>query len=69
MRRPLRSRSSRTASARTYTPTRKRRGYQRLLDPPGYDVAALASKCGKSQSHLYSRLSLVLAFAVASGNL
>ena len=23
-------------------------GYQRLLDLPGYDVAALASKCGKS---------------------
>lgn len=34
-------------------------GYQRLLDLPGYDVAALASKCGKSQSHIYARLSLL----------
>ncbi len=34
-------------------------GYQRLLDLPGYDVTALASKCGKSQSHIYARLSLL----------
>ncbi len=34
-------------------------GYQRLLVLPGYDVAALASKCGKSQSHIYARLSLL----------
>ena len=34
-------------------------GYLRLLDLPGYDVAALASKCGKSQSHIYARLSLL----------
>ena len=34
-------------------------GYQRLLDSPGYDVAALAEKCGKSESHIYSRLSLL----------
>ena len=34
-------------------------GYQRLLDLPGYDVAALASKCGKSQSHIYARLLLL----------
>jgi ParB family chromosome partitioning protein len=34
-------------------------GYQRLLDLPGYDVAALAFKCGKSQSHIYGRLSLL----------
>ena len=34
-------------------------GYQRLLELPGYDVAALAVKCGKSQSHIYSRLSLL----------
>lgn len=34
-------------------------GYQRLLDQPGYDVAALASKCGKSQSHIYARLTLL----------
>ncbi len=34
-------------------------GYQRLLDLPGYDVAALASKCSKSQSHVYARLTLL----------
>ena len=34
-------------------------GYQRLLDLPGYDVAALASKCGKSLSHVYARLTLL----------
>lgn len=34
-------------------------GYQRLLDLPGYDVAALADKCGKSQSHIYARLTLL----------
>ena len=34
-------------------------GYQRLLDMPGYDVAALAEKCGKSQSHVYARLTLL----------
>ena len=34
-------------------------GYQRLLERPGYDVASLAAKCGKSESHVYSRLSLL----------
>jgi ParB/RepB/Spo0J family partition protein len=34
-------------------------GYQRLLDLPGHDVAGLACKCGKSQSHIYARLSLL----------
>ena len=34
-------------------------GYQRLLELPGYDVAALASKCGKSLSHVYARLTLL----------
>lgn len=34
-------------------------GYQRLLELPGYDVAALASKCSKSQSHVYARLTLL----------
>ena len=34
-------------------------GYQRLLDLPGYDVAALSSKCSKSQSHIYARLTLL----------
>jgi ParB family chromosome partitioning protein len=30
-----------------------------LLDIPGYDVAALAEKSGKSASHIYARLSLL----------
>jgi ParB family transcriptional regulator, chromosome partitioning protein len=30
-----------------------------LLDLPGYDVAALAEKSGKSTSHIYARLSLL----------
>ena len=34
-------------------------GYEALLQRPGYDVAALAAKCGKSESHVYSRLSLL----------
>lgn len=34
-------------------------GYQRLLELPGRDVAGLAAKCGKSQSHIYSRLTLL----------
>ncbi|SEC87442.1 ParB/RepB/Spo0J family partition protein [Terriglobus roseus] len=34
-------------------------GYKRLLEVPGYDVAALASKCSKSQSHIYARLTLL----------
>ncbi len=38
-------------------------GYQRLLDLPGYDVAALASKCGRSQSHICA---VVVASAIFS---
>ena len=34
-------------------------GYKALLERPGYDVAALAAKCGKSESHVYSRLTLL----------
>ena len=34
-------------------------GFQRLLDIPGYDVAALVEKSGKSASHIYARLSLL----------
>jgi ParB family transcriptional regulator, chromosome partitioning protein len=30
-----------------------------LLDPPGYDVATLVEKSGKSASHIYGRLSLL----------
>ncbi len=34
-------------------------GFQQLLDIPGYDVATLVDKSGKSASHIYSRLSLL----------
>jgi ParB family chromosome partitioning protein len=33
-------------------------GYQALLDRPGYDVAAIAGKVGKSESYIYQRLKL-----------
>ena len=33
--------------------------FQRLLDLPGYDVAGLVEKSGKSASHIYARLSLL----------
>ncbi len=40
-------------------PYEEAQGYQRLLDMPGYDVAALVAKSGKSASHIYARLSLL----------
>jgi ParB family chromosome partitioning protein len=40
-------------------PYEEAQGFQRLLDLPGYDVAALVSKSGKSAAHVYSRLSLL----------
>jgi ParB family chromosome partitioning protein len=40
-------------------PYEEAQGFQRLLDIPGYDVAALAAKSGKSPSHIYARLSLL----------
>ena len=40
-------------------PYEEAQGYQRLLDLPGYDVATLAEKTGKSDSHLYARLALL----------
>lgn len=40
-------------------PYEEAQGFQRLLDVPGYDVAALAEKSGKSTSHIYARLSLL----------
>ena len=40
-------------------PYEEARGFQRLLDMPGYDVAALVLKSGKSASHIYARLSLL----------
>jgi ParB family chromosome partitioning protein len=33
-------------------------GYQALLERPGYDVAAIAGKVGKSESYVYQRLKL-----------
>src|ERR1700689_4556567 len=38
-------------------PYEEAQGFQRLLDIPGYDVAALVEKSGKSASHIYARLS------------
>ena len=40
-------------------PYEEAQGFQRLLDIPGYDVAALVEKSGKSASHVYARLSLL----------
>ena len=40
-------------------PYEEAQGFQRLLDMPGYDVAALVEKSGKSAAHIYSRLSLL----------
>ena len=40
-------------------PYEEAQGFQRLLDFPGYDVAALVEKSGKSVSHIYARLSLL----------
>jgi ParB/RepB/Spo0J family partition protein len=40
-------------------PYEEAEGFQRLLAIPGYDVAALVEKSGKSASHIYARLSLL----------
>src|ERR1700734_832326 len=40
-------------------PYEEAQGFQRLLDLPGYDVAALAEKTGKSDSLIYARLALL----------
>ena len=40
-------------------PYEEAQGFQHLLDIPGYDVAALVEKSGKSASHIYARLSLL----------
>ena len=40
-------------------PYEEAQGFQRLLDLPGYDVAALVAKSGKSAAHVYARLSLL----------
>jgi ParB family chromosome partitioning protein len=40
-------------------PYEEAQGFQRLLDMPGYDVATLVDKSGKSASHVYARLSLL----------
>jgi ParB family chromosome partitioning protein len=40
-------------------PYEEAQGFQRLLDMPGYDVATLVEKSGKSPSHIYARISLL----------
>ncbi len=40
-------------------PYEEAQGFQRLLDMPGYDIATLVEKSGKSASHIYARLSLL----------
>jgi ParB family transcriptional regulator, chromosome partitioning protein len=40
-------------------PYEEAQGFQRLLDLPGYDVASLAEKTGKSDSLIYTRLALL----------
>ena len=40
-------------------PYEEAQGFQRLLDLPSYDVAALVAKSGKSAAHIYARLSLL----------
>ncbi|WP_263381234.1 ParB/RepB/Spo0J family partition protein [Granulicella arctica] len=40
-------------------PYEEAQGVQRLLDMPGYDVATLVDKSGKSSAHVYTRLSLL----------
>ena len=40
-------------------PYEEAQGFERLLAMPGYDVATLVEKSGKSASHVYARLSLL----------
>ncbi len=40
-------------------PYEEAQGFQRVLDLPGYDVATLAEKTGKSESLIYARLALL----------
>jgi len=40
-------------------PYEEAQGFERLLAMPGYDVATLVEKSGKSASHIYARLSLL----------
>jgi ParB family chromosome partitioning protein len=40
-------------------PYEEAQGFERLLEMPGYDVATLVEKSGKSASHVYARLSLL----------
>ncbi len=40
-------------------PYEEAQGFERLLEMPGYDVATLVDKSGKSASHVYARLSLL----------
>jgi ParB family chromosome partitioning protein len=40
-------------------PYEEAEGYRRLLQMPGYDVAAIGEKTGKSEAHIYSRMKLL----------
>jgi ParB family chromosome partitioning protein len=40
-------------------PYEEAEGYRRLLQMPGYDVAAIGEKTGKSEAHVYSRMKLL----------
>ncbi len=40
-------------------PYEETEGYRRLLQMPGYDVAAIGEKTGKSEAHIYSRMKLL----------
>jgi ParB family transcriptional regulator, chromosome partitioning protein len=40
-------------------PYEEAEGYRRLLQMPGYDVAAIGEKTGKSEGHIYSRMKLL----------
>ena len=50
---------SRTRNASTFTPTKKHRASSGCWTCPGYDVATLVEKSGKSAAHVYARLSLL----------
>lgn len=40
-------------------PYEEAEGYRRLLEMPGYDVAGIAEKTGKSEAHIYARIKLL----------
>lgn len=40
-------------------PYEEAEGYRRLLQMPGYDVAAISERTGKSEAHIYSRMKML----------